>query len=160
MSMTFFLVSGQFKGRLGQSWDKRDGGFCPKLWSASTGWDKIPRPFCPKLGRAPCMTSGTPGTAARETGSVGKAGAALRQNRRPSVLTLLDSRADDGKKGFFSPETGSIGTDAPGFLRSSKARLPTVLNSRAGCWSHAYRHRCKVLLSPHLMPLLPRQTPR
>ena len=79
------------------------------------------------------MTSGTPGTAARKTGSVGKAGPAQRQNRRPSVLTLLDSRADDGKKGFFSTETGSIGTDAPGFPRSSKARLPTVLNSRADC---------------------------
>ena len=78
------------------------------------------------------MTSGTPGTAAREMGSVSKAVPALRQNRRPSVLTLLDSRAGGGKKGFFSPESGSIGTDAPGLPRSSKARLPTVPNSRAG----------------------------
>ena len=29
-------------------WDKRDGGFCPKIWSGSTIWDKIPRPFCPR----------------------------------------------------------------------------------------------------------------
>ena len=55
---------------------------------------------------------------APKTGSVGKAGAALRRNRRPSVPTLLDSRAKRGKKGFLSPETGTAGTDAPGIPRT------------------------------------------
>ena len=62
------------------------------------------------------MTFGTPGTAARKTGSVDKAGAGLRQNRRPSVLTLLDSRAKRGKKGLFPPKTGTVG--------SSRAQKP------------------------------------
>ena len=110
----YFFISTYPCGTIsGQNWDKRDGGFCPKL------------------GRAPSMTSGTPGTAAREMGSVSKAVPALRQNRRPSVLTLLDSRAGGGKKGFFSPESGTVGTDAPGFPRSPTAHLPMLLDSRA-----------------------------
>lgn len=52
---------------------------------------------------------------ARKTGSVGKTGAALRQNHRPSVPTLADSRAGRGKKGLFSPKTGTVGNPRAGF---------------------------------------------
>ena len=33
----------------GMPWDKRDGGFRPKLWSRFTFWDEIPRPFVPSV---------------------------------------------------------------------------------------------------------------
>lgn len=35
MSMAFFLVLGQFIGRLGQSWDKRDGGILSQIVEAT-----------------------------------------------------------------------------------------------------------------------------
>ena len=53
MSMAFFLVLGQFKGRLGQSWDKRDGGFCPKSWSLPGSFA-----FCPRGNRRPSVIRG------------------------------------------------------------------------------------------------------
>lgn len=80
---------------------------------------------------------------ARETGTVGKAGAGLRGILRPSVPTLPDPRAEGGKKGFFfhqkpgasaaaATECPATDTDAPGIPRSPAARLPTLPDSHAG----------------------------
>ena len=61
-----------------------------------------------------------------ENRGVGKARAVLRQNHRPSVPTLSRSRAERGKKGFFSPKLGTAGTDAPRFPRRSQPLRPRV----------------------------------
>ena len=104
---------------------------------------------------------GTPG-AERErrgrgkTGSVGKVGAGLRLNRRPSVkrsprcagfaarrdrhspipaqkaARRASSHQKPGPSVAAAAECPTAGTDAPGFSRGSKARLPTLADSRAG----------------------------